>query len=364
LEKRKSIIFTVSNDLSYDQRMQRHSKILVNAGFDVLLVGRKKTKSIPIKLEIYKQKRLNCWFQTGKLFYLEFNLRLFIFLLFAKADIYVAIDLDTLIPNTLAAKFKGKKLVFDSHEYFTEVPELIGRNFSKKIWEYVAKTFIPKVDKAYTVGPKLAELFENLYHKPFACILNVGLYEKQIRFEPNEVDPIIFYQGALNEGRGIEQLISAMKSLDAKLWIAGEGDLSEFLRAFTNENNLSEKVKFLGFVEPSELKKLTNQAWLGCNILEPKGLSYQYSLANKFFDYMHSGVPQICANFLEYEAINRKFEIAVLSDCETQNLVQKITNLLVDKGLYQRLKENCLKASEVYNLQLESKKLIDIYKEL
>ena len=65
---------------------------------------------------------------------------------------------------------------------------------------------------------------------------------------------IILYQGALNDGRGIEEAILAMHHLDKlKLVIAGEGDLSTHLRKVTEEQGLTHKVEFLGFVLPSDL---------------------------------------------------------------------------------------------------------------
>jgi glycosyltransferase involved in cell wall biosynthesis len=343
--------------------MQRHANTLFVAGFDVLLVGRVKMDSIQLRDENYSQKRLKCFFQKGKLFYLEYNLRLLWFLMFIKTDIHVAVDLDTILPNTIVAKLKGNKLVFDAHEYFTEVPELEGRVITKAIWQLIANTCIPSADKCYTVGPVLAELFANQYQSAFTTIMNVPkLSEDNLQKETPQ--KIIFYQGALNEGRGLTQLIQAMNFVEAELWIAGEGDLSKKLREQVSEMHLQNKVKFLGFVEPKELPSLTKKAFLGCNILEAKGLSYQYSLANKFFDYIHAGIPQICADFLEYQKINEIFPVAVLTDCSEQALIVNINKLLNNNELYQNLQNNCLKAAQVYNLQIESKKLVEIYKSL
>jgi uncharacterized protein (DUF302 family) len=45
----KKITFTVTNDLTYDQRMQRICASVANAGYDVLLIGRKLQGSLPLK---------------------------------------------------------------------------------------------------------------------------------------------------------------------------------------------------------------------------------------------------------------------------------------------------------------------------
>lgn len=44
-------------------------------------------------------------------------------------DPLLANDLDTLLPNYLVSRISKSKLVYDSHELFTELPELINRPF-------------------------------------------------------------------------------------------------------------------------------------------------------------------------------------------------------------------------------------------
>src|SRR5690554_6334039 len=123
----KKIVFTVTNDLSYDQRMDRICATLAQEGFDVLLVGRKRKKSLSLETKNYGQKRLPCFFEKGKLFYIEYNIRLFIYLIGLKFEIICAIDLDTIAPCYFAGRIKNKKMVYDSHEYYTEVIEVVRR---------------------------------------------------------------------------------------------------------------------------------------------------------------------------------------------------------------------------------------------
>lgn len=345
--------------------MQRIAGVLAKNGYDVKLVGRRRKHSIPLDKMPFEQHRISCLFEKGKLFYLEYNLRLFWYLLFSNATVYAAVDLDTLLPCTLVAKLKGKKLVFDAHEYFTEVPEVTERPAIKAIWQGVANICIPRVDKAYTVGNELANLFSKQYGIQFETILNTPEYIKRdIEIKGANEIPIIIYQGALNEGRGLPQLIRAMQQVDAKLLIAGEGDLSVSLRLLVAELKLETKVNFTGFIKPKDLSAFTNKATIASNLLEPKGLSYQYSLANKFFDYMHAGIPQICADFIEYRQINQNYNIAMLCNCEENEIARNLNKLLSDKHLYQQMEQNCALAAQVYNLQREEKKLLNIYKQL
>src|SRR5689334_10089007 len=92
------IYFTVTNDLTYDQRMHRICHSLAIAGYDVTLVGRRLKNSLPLEQKSFRQKRLRCFFNKGSWFYREYNIRLFLYLLFCKMDGICAIDLDTILP--------------------------------------------------------------------------------------------------------------------------------------------------------------------------------------------------------------------------------------------------------------------------
>jgi glycosyltransferase involved in cell wall biosynthesis len=359
------IIFTVTNDLSYDQRMQRICSTLAEAGYEVTLVGRELPDSRPLLPQRFEQHRLGCRFRKGFLFYAEYNVRLLRYLLMASYDVLCSIDYDTLPGGGVAALLRGRKRVFDAHEYFTEVPEVVHRPLVRFFWAAIAHVFLPFYHRAYTVGPSLAAIFQKKFGLPFEVIRNVPLPSPVVptaAWEPGR-RRILLYQGALNEGRGIECLLAAMQHIEgAELWLAGEGDLSEALRAKCNALGVQQKVRFLGFVPPNDLKALTQRAFLGLNLLENRGLSYYYSLANKFFDYVQAAVPVVTMRFPEYEALCRQHEVALLLDQLTeQDLVQTLQQLLHDAALYERLRENCLKARAVWNWDQEKHTLIRLY---
>jgi len=368
----KKIFCTVTNDLSYDQRMQRICSSLDKAGYEITLLGRKLKKSKKLSEFGFKQQRLFCYFTKGKLFYLEYNIRIFFFFLFLKKyDAICAVDLDTLLAATLAAKIRRKKLIYDAHEYFTELPELVGRTFVKKIWASIGSFCIPKCDMAYTVCSSLATEFNKKYHIDFGIIRNLPLSQpvsEEKLIEPKSGPYIILYQGMLNDGRGLEEMLEAMQYFNAdkvQLWIAGEGDLSAMLRQKALMLNLGEQVKFLGFVSPDELKSITRKADIGINLLQNKGLNYYYSLANKFFDYTMAEKPSICMDFPEYQLHCREFETAVLiPDLNKDSIIKAIVSLCQDENNYKRIRENCRKAKLIWNWENEETKLLAIYRQL
>lgn len=359
------LVFSVTNDLRYDQRMQRICSALSEARHEVTLVGRLRKKSPDLVNTAYQQVRLVCFFEKGKLFYLEYNLRLLLWLLWRRFDIYTGIDLDTILPNLLVAKLKGKKCYYDAHEYFSEVPEVVNRPLTKAIWEGVARLCIPRVDRAYTVGPALAQIFQERYGKVFGVVRNVPFaIQAHSTTQPSKPSaPVVLYQGVLNTGRGLEIAIAAMQKIEGvELWLAGEGDLSQQLRRLALELQVEDKVRFLGYLTPEELRSVTQQASIGLNLLENRGLSYYYSLANKAFDYVQAGVPSIQMNFPEYLALQQEQRVFYLINrLEEEVLVQAVEHLLGDSELYLALQENCRKAAKEWCWEKEKENLVGMY---
>ncbi|MDO8971963.1 MAG: glycosyltransferase [Saprospiraceae bacterium] len=359
-----TILFTVTNDLTYDQRMQRICGTLAENGHSVTLVGRMLPGSIPLETNTFTQKRLHCFFQKGFLFYAEYNLRLFFFLLFARYDAVCSIDLDTLCAGCMASLIRGKKRVFDAHEYFTEVPEVVHRPLVRFFWGLVAKLCLPFYQFAYTVGPALAKIFKEQYRISFEVVRNVPMPIKSVAISANKTPKIILYQGALNEGRGIEALLDAMEYLEnVQLLLAGEGDLSKKLRQKAKELELGDRVVFLGFVKPADLPEITAKAWLGVNLLENRGQSYYYSLANKFFDCVQANVPVLTMDFPEYRALNAQHEVAILlSDLNVETIVQTVHKLLTDHSLHEKLRQNCELARQEWHWGSEQNRLLEVWK--
>jgi hypothetical protein len=153
----KKIYFTVTNDLVYDQRMKRICTSLVQAGYAVTLVGRKRSSSPPLTTASYKQKRLHCWFQKGKWFYAEYNARLFFYLLFKKMDAICAIDLDTILPCLHISRIKKIQRIYDAHELFTGLKEVATRPSVLRAWTRIEKKAVPKFRHGYTVSESIAD---------------------------------------------------------------------------------------------------------------------------------------------------------------------------------------------------------------
>lgn len=305
------------------------------------------------------------------LFYAEYNIRLFLYLLFSRYDIIVANDLDTLPACALAASLKRKLLIYDSHEYFTEVPELVHRPRVKHFWERLERFFIRKVDAAYTVCASIAAIYRKKYEIPFQVVRNLPALNSTSPKQsfllniPANNKKIVLYQGALNIGRGLEKMINAMKFMpDAVLIIAGDGDLREQLHQLVNDKQLSDRVHFTGRLPLEQLASLTKMAHLGLSLEEDLGLNYRYALPNKLFDYISSEIPVLCSSLPEMKKIVDDYRIGctISPDSTTEELAKKISEMLNDAVNQPTWKKNLQKAAKELTWEQESKVIETIYR--
>lgn len=359
----KRIYFTVTNELCYDQRMTRICRSLSGAGFSVCLVGRTRKNQPPLEKEPYQQKRLRCWFSKGPMFYLEFNFRLFIYLFPKKMEGICAIDLDTILPCFLVSRIKNIPRIYDAHELFSEMKEVLTRPLIKKIWTRLEKWAVPRFMHGYCVSPGIADELSHRYGVHYAVIRNLPVLEN-LSSLPKE-ERFILYQGAVNQARGLEYLIPSMRFVDCRLVICGDGNMMDTCSSLIKAHGLEDKITMRGNVLPAALKQITQKAYLGINLVEPFGLNQYYSLANKFFDYIHAGIPQITMNFPSYREINQQYRVAILLDELKEQIISAgINNMLHEDVLYDALQANCLAARKQLNWQEEEKKLILFYNQL
>ncbi|MCL1942176.1 MAG: glycosyltransferase [Candidatus Azobacteroides sp.] len=362
---KKHVIISVTNDLVTDQRVHKVASSLFQNGYYVTLVGRKLKNSSDLSRP-YKIVRFRLLFNKKVFFYAEYNLRLFFFLLFSTGNIFLSNDTDTLPANFLASKLRGRKLVFDAHEMFPEVPEVVSRPVIKKIWTTIEDLIFPKLEYCYTVCRSIADIYNQKYGISMQVIRNVpesfAIPIKKDLFPTCK--KVIFYQGAINIGRGIEQIIDAMSFIDdAVFYIAGAGDILDSVKLSVREKYLQDKVFFLGRIPLGKLREYTVCSDLGVCLLENKGKNYYYSLPNRIFDFIHAEVPILATDFPEIRAIVDSYKVGVLIDhYEPEFLAKTITEIFATRENNPERKTLFQKAKHDLCWEKESLVLIDIFK--
>jgi glycosyltransferase involved in cell wall biosynthesis len=371
---KKIVVISVTNDLATDQRVQKVAQTLLNMGFEVLLVGRLLKGSLPVPH--YKHHRMKLFFTKGVAFYAAYHFRLFLFLLFKKADVLVANDLDTLLPNYLISKIKGLPLVYDSHEYYTEVPELQGNPTKKKIWLGVEQFIFPKLKKVFTVNASIAQIYEEKYKVKLNVLRNVprkshlqldskATLRKQLNLPPDK--KIIIMQGSgINVSRGGEEAVEAMQFVEnTLLYIIGAGDAISLLKQMVIDLKLQDTVIFIAKLPYRELLNYTACADAGLTLDKDNNLNYRYSLPNKLFDYFACGLPVIASKLVEIEKIHHQFPFGILlTEVTAQSVAAAIQSIDVNATEYQAWLINIKKASELLCWENEEKIIEEVYRDL
>ena len=330
---RKKVIVSVTNDISTDQRVHKVCESLQSMGFEVLLWGRKLADSQKLNRP-YATKRMALLFSRGPFFYLEYNIRLFFILLFSKCHLLLSNDLDTLSANFLASKFKGIPLVYDSHELFPEAPELINRSFKKKVWESVEAWILPKIKHAYTVCDSIAQFYNDKYGIAMKVVRNVPYLNGSTQHKV--LSKSIVYQGGMNPGRGLELAVEMMAFLEGyKLKIIGDGEGLESLKVLAQKKGVSNRINFLGRLAFEDLKVHTEQANIGVLFEEARGLSFEYSLPNKLFDYIHAQTPVLASPLVEVKHIIERYGIGdLLKDRTPEHVAKQIEEMFEKINTY------------------------------
>jgi glycosyltransferase involved in cell wall biosynthesis len=241
--------------------------------------------------------------------------------------------------------------------------EIVSRPQIYKVWKWIERKTVPHFKYGYTVNKPIADEFEKMYDCKYEVIRSIALYNETLQEQKKE--KYILYQGAVNEGRSFETLIPAMKQVDAQLIICGDGNFMEQARKLVADNQLDGKVIFKGMVEPTALKNYTAFSYIGITLFEKDSRSNYFSLANRFFDYIHSATPQLCVDYPVYREINDQYHVAVLiDDLSPENIAIHLDGMLNDKTAWQKMRDNCMKASKILNWQNEEIKLLSFYKNI
>jgi len=370
----KRIIVSVSNDLSTDQRVKKVCSFLHEHGFEVILLGRKLPGSLALTDRPYKIKRFKLLFNKGALFYANLNIRLFFYLLFHKSEWLLSNDLDTLPANYHASRFsKKRKLVYDTHEIFCEVPELQNHPKKKNIWLSFEKRIFPKLKKVYTVNHSIANYYSEKYKVQPLVVRNISesqtSQQKKSRTElelPENKFIVIIQGSGININRGNEEVVKAFDYLNEEylLLIIGNGDVIPALKKHVIENNLTKKVWFKPKMSYNEMMQYTSNCNLGISMDKDSNLNYKFSLPNKLFDFMHAGIPVLATNLPEIASIINQYQVGIIGNShDPKHIADHITQLKNNPELRSALNENCKKASKILTWENECKVLEKIYLE-
>ncbi|MCR4680626.1 MAG: glycosyltransferase [Bacteroidales bacterium] len=366
----RKAILSVTNDLFTDSRVDKVARFLIRNGYEVTLVGRCYGDSPKLEPRPYHTHRMRLLFRRGPLFYAEYNIRLLMYLLFKKCDVLIANDLDTLWPNTLVSRIRRKRLVYDSHEYFCGEISVVQNPCSRWVWTRIERHCFPKLKTVITVSQSIVDQYEKEYGIRPYLVRNIPpahtpkITQTKASLGMSDDDFNIILQGSgINEGRGGEETVQAMKFLQsAHLFIVGGGTRLQEIKRLTQELKLNDRVTFVPRQTQAMLFNYTSLADVGISVDRAVSDNARFSLPNKIFEYIKAGTPQVVSNLKERAAIVREYGVGLVAeDLTPAAIAAEIKKLQDDPVLYAQCKENCKRAAQELTWENEEKVLEKIY---
>jgi len=297
--------------------------------------------------------------------------------LILRPKIVHANDLPTLPTGYVIARLVGARLVYDSHELYSDrgdrhsFPELV-----LKLALICERFLARRSDAVITVSEGIARAMGRRMgiRKP-SVIQNISARTPSwagVRKRPRllretlgigEETPIVLYQGILVKGRGLRTLVFAMTQLkqpSAVLVLLGNGSLVAELRARVKGCGLESRVYFHAAVSPDILPDWTQDADLGVHPIEGNCGNHRLCLPNKLFEYIQGGLPVVVTDLPEMRKIVTQYGVGeVFRDADAKDLAAKIDHMLTNGQKYRSALRS---AADILNWDVEKHRLIDVYK--
>lgn len=362
-------------NLQYDYRIFREASTLVHAGHRVTVISTDFTcepligwDGIRIILLPYSRQR------SLRSLYPSFWLRCIRILLEQDADVYHAHDLDSLLPAAVAARRLRSKLIYDSHEFFTEQSSLVGRPLVRSFWRLLETSLISRADRVITVSQSIAQALSERYKLCSVFVVrNLPRYQKPVcsdvirrKLSLSADTPVILYQGGFLHDNGLIEVVQSVAQTDnLALVLLGDGPYENLLRREVRRLALDKRVFFLPRVPFYQLHSYTCSADLGLCLIKDTGHSFLYSMPNKLFEYIMAGLPVLASDFPEMRQVILEANCGELcSPTNVKMISQLVTSLLNDQQRMETYREGSVLAARTLCWESEASRLLHVFEGL
>ncbi|MED1740708.1 glycosyltransferase family 4 protein [Bacillus swezeyi] len=287
-------------------------------------------------------------------------------------DIYHSNDLNTLPQGYICSKLrlKKKKLIYDSHEVQTS-----RTGYNSSFYGKLEAFLVHKIDGMIVENHTRAKYNEDLYGFYPHVVHNYPFKQTEEFSEKIDLhsllnlpenEKILLYQGGIQTGRGLENLVKAVpKFNEGTLVLIGDGRIKPKLEKMVDEIGIRDKVKFLPKVPLAELPKYTRNAYLGFQVLNNVCFNHYSASSNKLFEYMMAGVPVVACDFPEIKRVTEGENTGIIVDShDPDSIAEGVNKLLSAPDLRDALSRNSLRARGLYNWEQEKAAFLRVYQSL
>ena len=284
--------------------------------------------------------------------------------------VVMAIDLPMLPVAAEHALRCGAKLVYDSHELYSEQE---FSNHEKRLWKAIEEKFIHRCDAVITVNPSIAAELQGRYgldsvHVVYNAINSTDVVDPNKSFHHVFALPmerkILLFQGGLSKGRNLETVLHAMKYLtnpDIVLVILGDGELRIALERLAFFLGITHRVYFHPAVAQGQLLEYTQAADAGLISYQATCLNNLYCTPNKLFEYIAAGIPILGSNLPEINRIVLTLQLGLTGKMRTPfEFAALIDEMFASEKQLEVWKKNAVLAQQNYSWRNEELKLLQI----
>ncbi len=266
------------------------------------------------------------------------------------ADVYQASDLQPLPVGWLVSLTRKKPLIYEAREIssdreafqrFSRLVFLVERFFARRAVGFFTTT--RSRAEHFTEHYKLREVGVVQNRPPYSAAVDTGVLRRRLGLD--ECVVICLYQGGLQQGRGLKEVLhAAVEVPEAHFVFLGAGALEEDLKRTADDLGVSERTHFLAPVPFSELPEWTASADIGLQLIQNTCLNHYTTDSNKLFEYAMAGLPVIASDFPEIRAVLDEWGFGKLidpadHDAVVASLRELITNSARRKELAARAKQ-------------------------
>ena len=367
------MLFVSFDPIEFRRRVLNQIETANQARFFVYVISTTARETIRKKYSFnYSAVNLRYLPDSSVIKYPVFNLILFFKILFKKID---AIHFRGLIPIPailFRQWFNKSLLIYDAHEYYRGHEIFHHRPLRKAFWMWFEKKIINHLEAIITVCEPLADLLRQDYPGVKTVEVIRSLPSLKNKPKSEHINPasegLVLFHGYFLPGRGLENTIKAFSSIQdkaIKLIMIGEGPLENRLQKLSNELGLTKKILFQPFIANEQLIEFISQADIGLTLIEPDCINRKYALPNKFFEYIHAGVPVLASNIPTLQQYIDRYAVGRTVDPgDAQAIAKALIEMANDRAKLKLWKKNCRLAANELNWEKESEKMKDIYRSL
>jgi len=372
----RKVLMLLSNAFDPDPRVHREAKALVDAGYEVTILGwdRDRKSASQEVVDGITVERIYVDSTHGRgssqmFFLFMFWFKAFFAGLGKSFDVVHAHDFDTLPLGFLLAKIKGRKLVYDSHESYVDMVHWLPDWYRNTIM-FVENFMMKRADLVITVGDILREYLESRGANNVCVVGNwqdpekfvfadelIAAERDRLGVQPGQ--KVIAFIANLGAERKIPELIEAVSSLkDCFLILGGNGASAALAQeaADTYEN-----IVYLGYVPSSKVPFYTAVADIIFYGFDPDNPNARFSAPNKLFECLAAGKAMITGNFGEIGRIVREKECGVVLKGYDVATIKNTFSELDSKNASEYGKKSADAAVSLYCWKQAEKRLIEKY---